>query len=429
MAPLDTTSTPPLERPNPVSLDRRSMAFALVVVVAAGTGMALALVPSTSPGMVQQSPVPSITTFGLVLTFLVAGLILRRSRPDNGVGWLLLLFGGAVAATALIWGLTYIAGLPDGNREFGRVLAWVGTMFTIPAWISVVLNLVVRFPTGRAQSPRDARLLRIGAYVAIAAAGTAAFRPGALLIYPAFTNPFAVDGIAGEVLAIWAPLAIFASVIPIGAAAAGMVERYRSAVLDTRLQLRWFAFAVTLTFLGMLVFFAVGIALAPNNDFLHDATYVLMVVAIGTLPVAVMQAILRHRLYEIDTIIGRTFAYGALTAILAGVYAASLRGFNALFVAVTGEESEAALVLTTLVLAATFTPVKSWLEKIAAKRLAAQAPGPAGPIGQRAGAPAQRAAIAPDDAVHLATDPGFEAAVRRIVDQALDERDAKRRRS
>jgi hypothetical protein len=91
-------------------------------------------------------------------------------------------------------------------------------------------------------------------------------------------------------------------------------------------------------------------------------------VSLAGLPIAVFHAITTHRLYDIDRIIGRAFAYGALTAILAGLYSASVRLFTWVFVSVTGQESEAALVLTTLVLATSFTPIKSALERLATRR-------------------------------------------------------------
>src|SRR4029453_14229739 len=70
-------------------------------------------------------------------------------------------------------------------------------------------------------------------------------------------------------------------------------------------------------------------------------------------------------LWEIDRLVERTFVYGALTAILAGLYAATIRLLEALFVGVTGQSSDAALIIATLVLATTFTPGKSRLEHLA----------------------------------------------------------------
>ena len=61
--------------------------------------------------------------------------------------------------------------------------------------------------------------------------------------------------------------------------------------------------------------------------------------------------------------------YGGLTAILAGIYTAAIRLFNWLFEEFTGERSDAALVLTTLVLATILTPIKNWLEsRVVARR-------------------------------------------------------------
>ena len=52
-----------------------------------------------------------------------------------------------------------------------------------------------------------------------------------------------------------------------------------------------------------------------------------------------------------------------LTAILAGMYSSSITLFQKAFVATTGEQSDAAIVLTTLILVSFFTPLKDSLEK------------------------------------------------------------------
>jgi hypothetical protein len=93
---------------------------------------------------------------------------------------------------------------------------------------------------------------------------------------------------------------------------------------------------------------------------INDAFYL---VFMALVPGSVGFAILRYRLYDIDYIINRTLVYGALTAFLAGLYAASLQLSKLLFDDVTGG-SDAALVLTTLILAAAFTPAKNKLQKV-----------------------------------------------------------------
>jgi len=60
--------------------------------------------------------------------------------------------------------------------------------------------------------------------------------------------------------------------------------------------------------------------------------------------------------------------YGALSAILAGVYTASITLSQRVFMAVTGERSDAAIVLTTLIVASTFTPLKLRLQAIVDRR-------------------------------------------------------------
>lgn len=119
-------------------------------------------------------------------------------------------------------------------------------------------------------------------------------------------------------------------------------------------------------------------------------------------PIAALVAILRYRLYDIDRLISTTFVLGALTAILAGLYAASLRMFTALFVGVTGQNSDAALVLTTLVLATSFTPVKQRLEGIASDRF------------KPASVRAEAIDPPPDD-----LDARIEAIARRVSEEVL----------
>ena len=77
---------------------------------------------------------------------------------------------------------------------------------------------------------------------------------------------------------------------------------------------------------------------------------------------------LRYRLYDIDVIINRTLVYVPLTAIVAGLYSASIALLQKLFVAATGEKSDAAIVITTLLLTTTFTPIKNLLQSAVDKR-------------------------------------------------------------
>ena len=82
-------------------------------------------------------------------------------------------------------------------------------------------------------------------------------------------------------------------------------------------------------------------------------------------PLSAAIAIVRYRLWEVDSLINRTVVYGALTAVLAGLYTASIGLSQRLFVVLTGERSDAAIVITTLIVASAFTPVRARLQALA----------------------------------------------------------------
>jgi hypothetical protein len=79
-------------------------------------------------------------------------------------------------------------------------------------------------------------------------------------------------------------------------------------------------------------------------------------------PISIGIAILRYRLFDVDLLINRTLVYIPLTAILGGLYTTSITFSQRLFVAFTGERSDAPIVITTLVVASLATPIKNSLQ-------------------------------------------------------------------
>jgi hypothetical protein len=79
-------------------------------------------------------------------------------------------------------------------------------------------------------------------------------------------------------------------------------------------------------------------------------------------PFSVAIAIFRYRLLEMDSIVNRTILWGLLTAVLAGVVSVSITVLQKVFQAFTGEKSDVAVVLTSLILVSIFTPVKTRLQ-------------------------------------------------------------------
>lgn len=85
-------------------------------------------------------------------------------------------------------------------------------------------------------------------------------------------------------------------------------------------------------------------------------------------PFSMFVAIRRSHLFDIDLVISRTLLYGSLTAILAGVFAALNNLLQRLFLALTGDTSEAAIVIAALIAAAAFTPIRAYLQKVIDRR-------------------------------------------------------------
>jgi len=66
----------------------------------------------------------------------------------------------------------------------------------------------------------------------------------------------------------------------------------------------------------------------------------------------------RYRLYDIDIIINRTLVYGSLTATLVALYFGGIVVLQRFFVLLTGQQSTLAVVASTLLIAALFTPLR-----------------------------------------------------------------------
>ena len=132
--------------------------------------------------------------------------------------------------------------------------------------------------------------------------------------------------------------------------ALSLVFRYRRAGGVERQQLKWFAYVAVL-FVGTNV-----------SQFFYEPPYtwdaLVEVVTIVGLYVAVAIAILKYRLYDIDRIINRTLVYGSLTAMLVSLYFVVIVLLQRLFVFLTGQQSTLAVVASTLLIAALFTPLR-----------------------------------------------------------------------
>jgi hypothetical protein len=149
-------------------------------------------------------------------------------------------------------------------------------------------------------------------------------------------------------------------------ASASLIWRLHHARGIERQQIKWVAYAGALGGGASLPTYTV--LEAANLRWLHMLGYVPALVGILGVPTAVGIAILRYRLYDIDIIINRTLVYSSLTAMLIGLYFGGIVVLQRIFVLLTGEKSTLAVVASTLLIAALFTPLRHRIQSFIDKR-------------------------------------------------------------
>ncbi len=249
----------------------------------------------------------------LVTIFPALGAVILRRIPRHPIGWLMC----AVAVTAIVdalarWyaidGLYLHPGRLPGP-EFG---AWLADWNWFPAFMGLLVLVPVLFPDGRPAS-RCWRVVTVAAawWIALATIGLALV-PGTLVDFPDVTKPVQVPAASAlAVLMVLTPLAV-------GASLASVVVRRRRAQGDEREQLRWLIYALAVAVAGWTATLLLGI-LGVQDWTLLSA--VLTWGPLALLPMAITVAIVKYRLYDIDTLINRTLVYAGLTGTVLVVYA------------------------------------------------------------------------------------------------------------
>ncbi len=135
------------------------------------------------------------------------------------------------------------------------------------------------------------------------------------------------------------------------AAAISVIVRARRAGRVERQQIKWLAYGGAV---------AVGTIFVSGAISVWSETASIAAISLGLLglPVFTGVAIVRYRLYDIDVVINRTLVYGPLTATLVGIYLGGIVALQRVFVLLTGERSALAVVASTLVIAALFSPLR-----------------------------------------------------------------------
>jgi hypothetical protein len=296
----------------------------------------------------------------LAVGYSTVGAVAASHRPANPVGWVLCSIG-------LSWGVahftseyaTYALLATPGSLPAAEAAAWIYSWVWVPG-LGFIVFLPLLFPDGRLPSPRWRPFAWLS--VLLVAAGTimAAFSPGPG-VGLSIRNPFGIEGLPdlNEQLQAFMFALIFA-------AAASLVVRLHHARGVERQQIKWVAYAGALA--GGAAFPTYIVLEAVDLRWLHMAGYVPALIGIVGVPVAVGIAITRYRLYGIDILINRTLVYGSLTAVLVALYFVVIVVLQSVFVVLTGEKSTLAVVASTLVIAALFTPLRRRTQSFIDKR-------------------------------------------------------------
>jgi hypothetical protein len=292
----------------------------------------------------------AILAVGAVSAATVGAVVADR-RPRHLVGWLLLALGVSNVAAAFAFSYTrygLVAGggaLPAADYLAGFAN---GGVFLYLSCAGFVLLLT---PTGSLPSPRWRWWARIEAAALAVAFLSSLLHPMPLYPeYPEIGNPVGVPALADGPLAAAFPLGavLILAGLPVGAVS--LLSRFRRARGLERLQLRWLAVGGVLAAVALVVALIALVVESGDGAVLQTAVGVSILV----LPLATGAAILRYRLYDLDRIISRTLAYGLLTLLLAGSYAAVVLGLGQFL----GRRSSLAVAAATLVVAALFQPLR-----------------------------------------------------------------------
>jgi hypothetical protein len=139
--------------------------------------------------------------------------------------------------------------------------------------------------------------------------------------------------------------------------------RYKRGTMVEREQLKWLLYACAI--FALVYVPSVLTAGADNlkgNPLLQDLINVIFLLTMVLIPAVIAIAILRYRLFDIEVIIRLTLVYALVTGTLGLLYASSVILLQASFRAVTGQTSDIAVVLTTLIIAALFNPLRSRIQ-------------------------------------------------------------------
>ena len=147
--------------------------------------------------------------------------------------------------------------------------------------------------------------------------------------------------------------------------------RFRRSDIGQRQQIKWLAAAAaaggTFYFADLASSAVIGSTPTDEPGWLI-ALDSIMILSLCLIPAAICVAVLRYRLYEIDTIIRRTLGYAFLVAALAVVYLCGVVLIGTVLRSLTGSSGTVAVTLSTLAVAVAFQPLRGGIQRTVDRR-------------------------------------------------------------
>jgi hypothetical protein len=294
----------------------------------------------------------------------VGAVIVPRMPAENPIGWLF-------CAIGLLWAVLHFIGeyaiyallAAPGSLPAGEAASWVYSWLWVPG-LGLLVFLCLLFPNWRLPSARWRWFARLSALLTLVGAVLAAFSPGRIVLgLPAIRNPLGIEGLPNA----YKPVQVLMLVL-IAVAVVSLVVRRLYASGVERQQTRWFTYTTAVAASGAILQYIISEPL--ELVWLGGVAYAFVLIGLVGIPISMGIAITRYRLYEIDLLENRTLVYGLLTATLALVYFAGVTATQEILGTLTGQEElpQLAVVASTLVIAALFTPLRGRIQSFIDRR-------------------------------------------------------------
>jgi uncharacterized membrane protein YhdT len=299
------------------------------------------------------------------ISYAPVGALIASRHPENPVGWLLCLYGFVISLSyfSAEYAIYALLAQPD-SLPAGEAMAWVFS-WMLPLVIGFSTLSYLLFPTGRLPSRRWRWAVWLTVAFIVVGVLLGAFSSGPLSDLGPIQNPLGIVSLADIYSAI---LYTTFSVLLVAVISSVFVRLRRAGGVEHQ-QIKWFAYAVAANAIAVVVAYVIP-GLIETPLWFERVGFALNNIVIPAIPIAIGIAILRYRLYDIDLLINRTLVYGSLTLMLALVYFGGVTATQAVFTALTGQEQQPqlAIVISTLVIAALFTPLRRRIQSFIDRR-------------------------------------------------------------